>query len=201
VIAATNRNLEEAVAKGTFREDLYYRLNVILIRTPALRERKSDIQMLAETFLKRASDKQKKALTGFSPEAMAALEAHQWPGNIRELENVVERAVTLEPGNIVTFASLPSAVRAGAAAPAGRPEAQAAPGAEIRLPAPDFSKGPINLDEILGHVEKTYLTAALDSAGGKKKKAAELLGITFRSIRYRLSKAGVDSADDSGEEA
>lgn len=203
IIAATNRNLEEAVGKGTFREDLYYRLNVILIKTPSLRERKEDIRMLAETFLKRASDKQKKALTGFSPEAIAALEAHAWPGNIRELENVVERAVTLEPTHVVSLASLPSGVRESLKTKQGN-EFGPAPGqvpgstiSELRLPAPEFSSGPLNLDEILGRVEKAYLTAALEAAGGKKKKAAELLGITFRSIRYRLSKAGFEADDEA----
>jgi two-component system response regulator PilR (NtrC family) len=212
IIAATNRDLEAAVAKGTFREDLYYRLNVILIRTPSLKERKSDIRLLAETFLARGLLKQKKQLDGFAPEAMLALEAYPWPGNIRELENVIERSVTLENGTQVSLASLPGNVRehylsrSGGGAQAASGIGAASGGAtggevpELRLPAPDFSKGPLNLDEILGQAEKTYLTAALAHSGGKKKKAAELLGITFRSIRYRLSKAGFEAEDASGEE-
>jgi two-component system response regulator PilR (NtrC family) len=205
IIAATNRDLEAAVAKGTFREDLYYRLNVILIKTPSLRERKGDVRLLSEAFLKRASERHKKPLSGFAPDAMAALEAYTWPGNIRELENVIERAVTLESGASVSLGSFPAGLieavaarlRSSASESASRKGSEPAGGAPgprtITLPAPDFSRGPIDLDAILGEAEKSYLQAALAHAGGKKKKAAELLGITFRSIRYRLSKAGVES--------
>src|SRR5580693_3960691 len=99
VIAATNRDLEAAIAKGTFREDLYYRLNVIQIKTPPLRERQGDIRILSEFFLERYTKQNKRAITGFDPAAMAAFEAYPWPGNIRELQNTVERAVTLENGS------------------------------------------------------------------------------------------------------
>ena len=212
IIAATNRDLEAGVAKGTFREDLYYRLNVIQIRTPPLRERRSDIMLLAEAFLKRIATKYSKDLEGFDDETRAVLEAHAWPGNVRELENVVERAVTLENAKKVSLHSLPPSVSRSISDPniggqiknslVGLTSGSATE--EIRLPAPNFSKGPLDLDKILGEVERTYLMAALDHASGVKKKAADHLGITFRSIRYRLKKLGVelgsDDVADAGDE-
>ncbi|MCM2321636.1 MAG: sigma-54 dependent transcriptional regulator [Oligoflexia bacterium] len=212
IIAATNRDLEAAVAKGTFREDLYYRLNVILIRTPPLREREGDIRLLAEQFLKRCATRFKRCPSRFDEEALAALESHEWPGNIRELENLVERAVTLSTGDSITLDQLPQGVQDAALRARGLPThparrstdvaataaAAQAQGALV-LPAADFSKGPLPLDEILADAERSYLLAALAHAGGVKKKAAELLGITFRSIRYRLSKLGMEK-DDASEE-
>jgi two-component system response regulator PilR (NtrC family) len=194
VIAATNRDLEQGVANGTFREDLYYRLNVIQIRTPPLRERKSDISILANHFLKRFNARFGKSLAGFDPEVIKAFEMHSWPGNIRELENTVERATTLENGKTISLASLPASVMAAGQAAAVKREVQAEQQHsvdEIRLPAPDFSKGPIDLDKIIGEVE-------LEHSGGVKKRAADLLGITFRSMRYRLKKLGVDHGGDEG---
>lgn len=209
IIAATNRDLEAAIRASTFREDLYYRLNVIQIKAPPLRDRRSDIRLLATSFLKKFSDRMNKPLVAFEEQALTALEVYPWPGNVRELENLVERAVTLETGEKVSLSALPPGFAAAlAAAPASGVARRAAAGeggaavgaapAEIRLPAPDFAKGPIDLDAILGEVEKTYLMAALEHAGGVKKKAATLLGITFRSIRYRLKKLGVDEGE--GEE-
>jgi two-component system response regulator PilR (NtrC family) len=222
VIAATNRDLEAAAAAGTFREDLFYRLNVIMIRTPALRERRSDIPILAEHFLKKFSVKVVKPLEGFDAAAMAALQSYDWPGNVRELENTLERACILENGNKVSLEALPGPIKAaakishatsvgsGSVSVTDRPlEAGAAPGLpgaakdqDIRIPAPDFSKGPVNLDDILGDVERVFLKRALEHTAGVKKSAAELLGITFRSIRYRLKKLGIetkDASDDDGE--
>lgn len=193
VIAATNRDLEEAVSKGTFREDLFYRLNVIQIRTPPLRERKSDIRLLAKHFLSQFSDRAGKKIDDFEPPAWLALEQHPWPGNVRELENVVERAVTLETGKKITQSSFPS----GLASPADAPKLsrrKTDSDKVLSVPAPDFSKGPVDLDAILGSVEKVYLMNALQASGGVKKRAADLLGITFRSIRYRLKKLGVKAA-------
>ena len=220
VIAATNRDLEAAVRAGTFREDLYYRLNVILIRTPPLRERKGDIPLLAETFLKRINTKYKRDLVGFEPAVMTLLTNYAWPGNVRELENAIERAVTLESSTQVSHSSLSAAILKASGGSAhmgdlGEPVPGSLQGAElavsagsvgvsgkeIRLPAPDFSKGVLALDDILGQVEKTYLMAALEHTGGVKKRAADLLGITFRSIRYRLKKLGVDhQGDDDAQE-
>lgn len=205
IIAATNRDLEAAVAKGTFREDLYYRLNVILIKTPPLRARKGDVSLLARRFLKKLSARFPECAGDLEPAAIAALEAYSWPGNVRELENVIERAVTLQANApLVTLAALPSAVQNAAKPKLGEGQAQG-PGAlsasaGIQLPAADFSSGPLSLDKILGDVEKTYLLAALEQAGGVKKKAAGLLGITFRSIRYRLQKQGIETGGGEAEE-
>ena len=215
IIAATNRDLEAAVKAGTFREDLYYRLNVILIKTPPLRERHGDVEILAHSFLQKFAERQKKDLVGFSPEVLEVFRTHSWPGNVRELENTIERAVTLEVGRTVNIGVLPPAVTVaydgGARAKfesveikAGRNTLDGAisPGThpvstskEIRLPLPDFKNGPINLDEVLAEVEVQYLKHALEFTGGVKKKAADLLGMTFRSIRYRLGKLGMDSEE------
>ncbi|MDR3608033.1 MAG: sigma 54-interacting transcriptional regulator [Oligoflexia bacterium] len=181
IIAATNRDLEAAVAKGTFREDLYYRLNVLLVRTPPLRERKGDVHILAESFLKRFSDRSAKKLAGFEPAAMAALESYSWPGNVRELENVIERAITLENHDVVTFDALPSGIRKAHAAASGTPKADAAasPGAPfISIAHPDFTQGPIDLPTILRDVEKKFMDAALTASGGDSSKAMTLLGMS-----------------------
>jgi len=194
IIAATNRDLEAATAKGMFREDLYYRLNVIQIRTPPLREREGDVRILAEHFLKRFAQRAGKPIRGLDPLAVEALSRYPWPGNVRELENVIERAMTLESSDRVSLHSLPSAL-ADLVSQAKTPAAES-PGLEIRIPAPEFSRGPLDLDSILGDVERRYLLAALDQAGGIKKKAAELLGITFRSIRYRIKKQGISPPEE-----
>lgn len=185
IIAATNRDLEAAVAKGTFREDLYYRLNVILIRTPPLRERGSDVRLLCEASLKRFSDKYSKGITEFDPAAMAALEAYPWPGNVRELENVIERAITLENGTTIGVASLPPAV--ASAATAGT--ASAVP--SIALPSAGFENGGVKLDEILDQVERHYVTRALARAQGDEKRAAELLSVTLKALKERAKKLGL----------
>ena len=210
IIAATNRDLETGITKGTFREDLYYRLNVILIKTPPLRDRHGDIEILATAFLRKFADKQKKEMMSFSPEALQALLAYHWPGNIRELENVVERAVTLESGELVSFASLPLNVTAdfnsgkkSLSIASGNVPPQVGEvkgGAGLHLPQPDFSRGVIQLDDVLADVERHYLTLALEHTGGVKKKAAELLGMTFRSIRYRLTKLGLEKDSDFDSE-
>jgi two-component system response regulator PilR (NtrC family) len=174
---------------------------VILIRTPPLRTRKGDVRLLAENFLKKFNQKITKSITGFDEEAMRAIEQYSWPGNVRELENCIERAVTLESTSLIQFSSLPVGVQKAQASLGSAKESSTTGSVslargEIHLPAPDFVKGNLNLDEILGQVEKTYLLAALQFAGGVKKKAADLLGITFRSMRYRLKKLGVDVGDD-----
>lgn len=190
IIAATNRDLEVAVRQGTFREDLYYRLNVILIRTPALRDRKGDVPILARHFLNKFSARASKQMTDFDSEALQALENYAWPGNVRELENCVERAVTLEAGEIVTLEALPPQFHVNIPA-VKSPSAKHPLEGGIHLPKPDFENGKIDLDQILNEIERTYILAALKHSGGVKKNAAELLGITFRSMRYKLAKLGI----------
>lgn len=205
IIAATNRDLEDQIAQGAFREDLYYRLNVIMLKTPPLRDRGNDVELLADFFLQKMKDQnQKKELPvkRVSDDVMELFKEYPWPGNVRELENVMVRAITLESTDEVTLSSLPLALQKFAESGKVNTESTSASRSVelpsestegmIQLPAPDFSKGPIDLESILGEVEKAYLEKAIEQSGGVKKKAAELLGITFRSIRYRLKKLGID---------
>lgn len=189
IIAATNRNLEEMVQKGTFRQDLYYRLNVIGIRTPALRERAEDIPLLAMHFLKKYNEKLNKAISSISTEAMDILKKYNYPGNVRELENMIERTVALEAGSTVLPESLPPMVNT----PSGRKMASSN---EI-----DVGDDGLDLDKVMGQIEKELLVKAIHAAGGVKKKAAKLLKISFRSMRYRIEKynlgvVGEDELDD-----
>jgi len=180
IIAATNRNLENAVKQGTFREDLYYRLNVILLETPPLRDRKGDVTLLAESFLKKFCKKFSKELEGFEPEALAALEAHSWPGNVRELENVIERAVALEGSPKISMSSLEGVLVASN--PAGKVDR--ASGVEF----PDFSRGPVSLEGFLGRVEREIIQRALVHAKGSEEQAARLLQTTKARITASAAK-------------
>ena len=178
VIAATNRDLSKMVSDGQFREDLYYRINVIPVHLPALRERQEDIPLLAEHFMAKYSAQVGKPIAGLSPEALHSLLAYHWPGNIRELENAMERAVTLERGSIIQVESLPDRIR-GNGVPVPVP-GTAASGA---LPASGF-----DLEQHVQHLEREYIAEALRRAGGVKVKAADLLGMSFRSFRYYMKK-------------
>jgi len=168
VIAATNRDLKEMVASGRFREDLYYRLNVINLTLPSLRQRTSDIPALALHFLKRFAEENGKTVNTISDATLALLANHPWPGNVRELENVVERAVVLAEGNALEPQHLPpefvTASRRGGAPPI--------PGA--------------TMDEI----ERYAIMKTLESAAGSTSKAAEMLGISVRKIQYKLQEYG-----------
>ena len=201
IIAATNRDLEAEVKTGRFREDLFYRLNVIMIRTPPLRERREDIPILIDHFLAIYSKRQNKLGIKVDNSVLKAVEYYHWLGNIRELENTIERAVTLsEAGSLITLATLPrQIVESGPTRADAGLSKHETPGRSsstfIELTRPDFDKG-VQLDEILQDVERKYLLAALEHAGGVKKRASDLLGITFRSIRYRLKKLGLDIEED-----
>ncbi len=177
IIAATNRDLSKMVADGTFREDLYYRINVIPVRLPSLRERVDDIPLLAEHFASRFAAQMGKPVSGVSGAAMACLQAYPWPGNIRELENAIERAVALERSPAILAESLPDAVRASSAVAV--PPAAAAEG----FPSQGF-----DLEQHVQHIEREYIAEALRRAGGVKVKAADLLGMSFRSFRYYMKK-------------
>ena len=179
IIAATNRDLARMVSDGQFREDLFYRINVIPVRIPPLRERSGDIPQLAEHFVAKFAPQMKKTIVGISAAAMAQLTAYAWPGNVRELENAMERAVALERSPEVTSESLPESVRGTAAA---APVSTAAAGA-TPLPAAGF-----DLEQHVQHIEREYIAEALRRSGGVKVKAAELLGMSFRSFRYYMKK-------------
>jgi two-component system response regulator PilR (NtrC family) len=167
IVAATNKNLEEGVKKGSFREDLYYRLNVIMLETPPLRERVGDIEELAEVFYKKFNEKQKRNLEGFTPEALEVILSHRWPGNIRELENVMERVVTLEGTKKIQVSTLPPEIVLAARKAAGVPR-------ELILRA-NFALGPVQMDEIMAQVKKFYEREALLFAKNDELKAKELL--------------------------
>jgi two-component system response regulator PilR (NtrC family) len=191
VIAATNRDLPKAVGEGRFREDLFYRLNVIPIRLPALRERPGDVPLIAAHFLERLTREMGKPLEGFAPEALAALEGYQWPGNVRELENVVERAVALEQGWRVELATLPEEIRAGrAVTPLSQPAGVDGAAAVGLLPETGF-----NLERYLQDVERQHLERALRQAGGVQTRAADLLGLSFRQFRYLAKKYGLRASE------
>lgn len=184
VLAATNRDVETEVKAGRFRQDLYYRLNVIRIEIPPLRDRREDVPRLAERFIKRFSDENQKAVRGLSPDALRALDRFDFPGNVRELENMMERAVALASGDTIGLGDLPSIVSglSGQATPF-----------VTSLPPEGC-----NLDEVLSEIERRLIVQALERTEGVRTPAAKLLGITFRSLRYRLQKQGIDEGE-SGE--
>jgi two-component system, NtrC family, response regulator PilR len=183
VIAATNQELEKMVSDGKFREDLYYRVNVIQVQLPPLRERREDIPLLAEHFLAKFNEGVEKPVRSISNEAMELLQAHHWPGNVRELENAIERAVALERTQVVLPESLPAQVRAGArgVGPSEASTGQRAAG------MPELGEG-FDLEALGEEFYRHYIALALDRAGGVQTKAAEMLGMSFRSFRYYAKK-------------
>lgn len=183
VVAATNRNLEQEVKEGRFREDLYWRLNVVQIDLPPLRDRVEDIPALAMHVLERIAKEYGKKVHGFTPESMALLKNYRYPGNVRELQNIVERAVALESGPLVTPSSLPERVQG---------EVSVAAQAEVEE---EFLVEGIDLEARLRSVERRYLEQALMATDGNKTQAAKLLGITFRSLRYRLKAFDMDGGE------
>jgi two-component system response regulator PilR (NtrC family) len=180
VIAATNQDLAKLVAEGRFREDLFYRINVIGIHLPPLRERREDIPLVAEHFLAKYSEQMGKSINAISRDALELMQKYDWPGNIRELENTIERAVALESTPTVLPDSLPPQVRAES----GRaPVGLASQPIESSLPSSGF-----DLEAHVQEIERGYLAEALKRAGGVQVKAAELLGMSFRSFRYYVKK-------------
>src|SRR5688500_10935361 len=184
IITATNRDLSKMVAEGDFREDLYYRINVIPVRLPALRERAHDIPLLAEHFVAKFAAQMKKDISGISGAALGCLKAYGWPGNVRELENAMERAVALERTPAILIESLPDAVRAAA----GTATAAAAPAAPAAAGGDDLLEAGFDLEQHVQGIEREYIAEALRKANGVKKNAAELLGLSFRQFRYLLKK-------------
>lgn len=170
VLAATNRDLEAEVRDGGFREDLYYRLNVIALRVPSLRERPEDIPLLARHFLHRFAERNRKTYRGFSPRVMDLMLHYDWPGNVRELENVVERAVILSPGEFVTENDLPASLR----------------GAEK---SGTVTAGGQSLED----AEREAIARTLEQVGNNKSEAARVLGVTRVTLRSKMKKFGLDS--------
>jgi two-component system response regulator PilR (NtrC family) len=183
IISATHRDLEQMVIDGTFREDLYYRLNVLPVKLPALRERRDDIPVLADNFLAKFSTTFGKDIRKISSYAMDILKNYDFPGNVRELENIIERGVALESSSIILPDSLTLATYK-----------------KIRqAPSPSLPSLPpegMNLDQYLAEIEIRMLQESLQQAKGVRLRAAEILGISFRSFRYRLLKYGLATEDE-----
>ena len=172
VVAATNRDLEAAIKEGTFREDLYFRLSVVTVELPPLRERREDIPALAEHFLQKYAEKNQRLVKGFAPKTMDLLLRYDWPGNIRELENTVERAVILCREEYVQPSCLPAQFQA-LLGTEGTEESGVRPGHSIR------------------EVEKELILKTLEQTGGNRTRAAEILGITRRALQYKLKEYGL----------
>ncbi len=184
LIAASNRDVEAEVGAGRFREDLFYRLNVIRINIPPLRERREDIPVLLRFFMEKFGKSLGKDLKGVSEEALKLLVDYDYSGNVRELENIVERAVALESSNRITAESLPAALKAGY----GGDNLHAGIRPQPYNGVPEIQAEGMDLEKKVEEFEKAIIKAALRKSGGVKKKAAELLGLSFRSMRYKLSK-------------
>jgi len=171
VIAATNRDLKQMVTDARFQEDLYYRLNVIPIQIPALRERREDISVLIDHFIEKHRQRTGKQIDKLDDEVVHALQKYDWPGNVRELENTIERAVVLATGPVITRTAI-SLLGATSAPPPGLPS--------------------LRLHQNLEWVERETIRRALEQSGGVKKDAAELMGISQRALSYYLAKYRID---------
>jgi two-component system, NtrC family, response regulator HydG len=181
LVAATNKDLQREVAEGRFREDLYYRLNVVEVRIPPLAARREDIPLLADAFLRRYSAKNGKALRGFSPEALGVLEQYAWPGNVRELEHAVERAVVLARGEVLEVGDLPESVRKG--------------------PLGSASHIVIPIGTPMEEVERRVIHETLRHTKGDKTLAARLLGIAARTIYRKLEREAAGNGGSEGTDA
>lgn len=180
VIAATNRDLAKLVGEAKFREDLFYRLNVIPLKMPPLRDRIDDIPLIADHFLGKYTREMGKSIDGFAPDAIAALQAYSWPGNVRELENAVERAVALESERRIQLSTLPqNLVERRPATERQTSDALAAAGESF------------NLERHLQDIERSHLERALERSGGVQTRAADALGLSFRQFRYLAKKYGI----------
>jgi DNA-binding NtrC family response regulator len=171
VLAATNRDIEAMLPLGTFREDLYYRLNVVTLRVPPLRERTDDIALLARHFLRKYGSENRKSISGISADALRLLERYKWPGNVRELENTIARATLLETADEITPESLPDKLQGRAESVTGNEEK-------------DFHS--------LEEVEKRYIARVLERTGGNKGKAAKILGINRTSLWRMMNRLGIE---------
>ncbi len=184
IVAASNKKLEEEISSGRFRDDLYYRLNVIQIALPPLRERMEDVPLLMQHFIEKYAGEVDKEVQNISEAAMERILAYDFPGNVRELENMIERSVALCRDGVVGLENLPPAIL--------DPKKEES---LSRLPPEGGS-----LEEMVNDFERSLLGEALERSGGVKKKAAALLGISFRSFRYRFEKLGLDADPAAGEE-
>ena len=179
IISATNRNLEQMAQEGDFRSDLYYRLNVIPIVVPPLRDRSDDIPLLVRHFVETHAKNMGRPPLETSPETMEALLNYVWPGNVRELQNALERTVALCPGERLELADLPPNISNFVAAP--------------RASLSELPDGGVDLEALVAEIEKDLIKQALQQTRFSQKRAAKLLGLTPRSLRYRLQKYELDT--------
>jgi DNA-binding NtrC family response regulator len=183
LVCATNKDLDEEVKAGRFREDLYFRINVVTVRLPALRERRDDITILVAHFLAKLARRERREPAAMSPEALKLLAGYAWPGNVRELENAIERAVAVAKG-VILPSDLPPEV-------AGR----------TQMVAPGSDGGGLVADRpTLAELERRYIQLVLSESGGNKKKAAEKLGIDRRTLYRALERGGDDAGDPDGDD-
>jgi two-component system response regulator PilR (NtrC family) len=178
ILSATHKNLSDLVAEGRFREDLFYRINVIELRVASLRERPEDIPVLADAILTRLSRRMKMETARISPEAMEALQSYPFPGNVRELENALERALTLSTGGVIT----PEHVKLRVVPRGSMPH----------IPSSSPASGGLALGDQLEDIERDAIVKALEKTRYNKTAAAKLLGMTFRALRYRVKKLGIE---------
>jgi DNA-binding NtrC family response regulator len=194
LVAATNSDLKKEIAAGTFREDLYYRLNVVPIRLPALRERREDIPLLVDHFVKKFDARLNKKVSEVEPAALEVLSSYAWPGNIRELENVIERAVLFCDGSVLRASDLPSEL--GATAP-GPP---ASPSAKDPAPAPTPSDGlKEQVKAAMSRLERELIVKALEQTGGNVTHAARLLKISRKGLQLKMKELGLRERDERPE--
>jgi two-component system response regulator PilR (NtrC family) len=186
IVAATNRDLETEVEKGTFRQDLYYRLNVIQVRLPPLRDRREDLPLLVDHFIRKFSAEHGRPVSNVDPDVMMRLGAYPFPGNVRELENMIERAVTLSTTDRLSLEGFPNL-------------AGITPAANVATDIPALSAEGLDLDRVMEDFERAILIQALEKTGGNRTEAAKLLHVSFRSMRYRLSKLGLTGTDTGVE--
>ncbi len=192
VIAATNKDFAKEIAEERFREDLYYRLSVIPIHLPPLRERPEDIPLLVRAFLDRFSKSMNKKIDGIEPEAMRRLEVYDWPGNVRELENTIERAIALEAGARISVEALPAKIRdhfqatVDQASSNGHSNGNGNGHSSSILPDDG-----IDLEQYIQKVERSFLLAAMERSGGVRTRAAETLKMSYRSFRHYAKKYSI----------
>ncbi len=181
VVSATNADLEDQVKKGQFREDLYYRLNVIPIELPPLRERREDIALLARNFLQKFCQEMDRSLMSISPAAMTALENYAWPGNVRELENLIERTVALTDSEIIEPQDLPPYI------------GEASGTDSVLASAPRVTESGVNMPEIIGNIERTMIQEALELSNGVKARAANLLSINRTTLVEKIKRLKIET--------
>ncbi|WP_019563869.1 MULTISPECIES: sigma-54 dependent transcriptional regulator [unclassified Thioalkalivibrio] len=184
ILSATHHDLEKAVREGRFRQDLYYRLNVIELKVPPLRARRGDIERLATRILQRIGEQWQTGDLELAPDALAALQGHGFPGNVRELENILERAATLCEGPLIRAGNIDL--------PANGLGTEPTPGAEYGEPENGLDGAESALDDQLAAQERQAIATALQQTGGNRTAAARLLGLSFRQLRYRLKKLGIE---------